>query len=268
MEPAEPAEGSADVGRTPVPQPRDRRRAPKMAELVAADLRRRIVTRELAEGDTLPAEATLLRQLGVSRPTLREAFRVLESESLIVVHRGVNGGARVQAPRREVAATYAGLVLQHRGTTLQDLHEARVIVEPPCAGRLARHRTGDDLAVLQGALGDAASVTEPGAAVRAHLRFHELVIELAGNDTLRLLNELLQLVLYRAGASAARPGSFAHEGALRRAERDHRALVDLVEAGNAAGAQQLWREHIDATRECSTGHLADSRVIDVVRVRP
>lgn len=239
-----------------------------MAEVVAADLRRRIVTRELAEGDTLPTEATLLRQLGVSRPTLREAFRVLESESLIVVLRGVNGGARVQAPRREVAATYAGLVLQHRGTTLRDLHDARVILEPPCAGRLARHRTDDDLAVLRTALEDAAIASDPVAVVGAHLRFHEIVVELAGNDTLRLLNELVHLVLGRADVLAYRPGPPGHEEALRRAERDHRRLVDLVEASDDAGAQDLWREHVDAGRECSLGPRAGSTVIDLLRVRP
>ncbi|EIV96383.1 transcriptional regulator, partial [Frankia sp. QA3] len=58
-------------------------RVPKTAELVAAHLRRQIVRGELHEGDALPPEAVLMEQFGVSRPTLREAFRVLESEALI-----------------------------------------------------------------------------------------------------------------------------------------------------------------------------------------
>ncbi|MCK9903482.1 GntR family transcriptional regulator, partial [Frankia sp. Cpl3] len=51
-------------------------RVPKTAELVAAQLRRQIVRGELVEGDALPPEAVLMEQFGVSRPTLREAFRV------------------------------------------------------------------------------------------------------------------------------------------------------------------------------------------------
>src|SRR5947207_2228594 len=95
-------------------------RVPKTAELVAAQLRRQIVRGELKEGDALPPEAALMEQFGVSRPTLREAFRVLESESLISIRRGSRGGARVHTPNGEVAARHAGLLLQVRGTTLGD----------------------------------------------------------------------------------------------------------------------------------------------------
>ena len=92
-------------------------RVPKMAELVAQQLRRQIIRGELPEGAALPSEAALMTQFGVSRPTLREAFRVLESEGLINVRRGAHGGARVQIPNGEAAARYAGLVLEFRGAT-------------------------------------------------------------------------------------------------------------------------------------------------------
>lgn len=61
---------------------------PKASELVAATLRRQIVTGELKPGELLPNEAILMQQFGVSRPTLREAFRILESEAIITVLRG------------------------------------------------------------------------------------------------------------------------------------------------------------------------------------
>ena len=116
-------------------------RVPKTAELVAAELRRKIVRGELAEGDALASEAALMAEFAVSRPTLREAFRVLESESLISIRRGARGGARVQLPNGNVAASYAGLVLEYRGTTLQDVYDARTYIEAPCAALLAKRRT-------------------------------------------------------------------------------------------------------------------------------
>src|SRR5947209_200378 len=96
-------------------------RVPKMAELVASELRRRVVSGELQEGDALPPESTLMETFGVSRPTLREAFRVLESEGLIEVHRGSRGGARVRLPTNDVVARYAGLVLEHGQATIADV---------------------------------------------------------------------------------------------------------------------------------------------------
>jgi GntR family transcriptional repressor for pyruvate dehydrogenase complex len=58
-------------------------RVPKMAEMISDHLRRQIVRGELSEGDVLPSEQELQTRFNVSRPTLREAFRILESESRI-----------------------------------------------------------------------------------------------------------------------------------------------------------------------------------------
>ncbi len=59
------------------------RAVPKAAEVVVGTLRRRIILGLLAEGDVLPSEDDLLVELGVSKPTLRQAIRILESESLV-----------------------------------------------------------------------------------------------------------------------------------------------------------------------------------------
>src|SRR3954465_11681703 len=128
----------ASVPPEPVPA---RLRVPKMAELVAGELRRQIVSRDPAGGDALASEADLMTRFGISRPTLREAFRVLESEGLIGVRRGAHGGARVRTPSDDAAARYAGLVLEYRGATLSDVYAPRNIVEPPCAAMLARRPT-------------------------------------------------------------------------------------------------------------------------------
>src|ERR1700726_3433330 len=121
-------------------------RVPKMGELVASSLRRQIVRGDLAEGDALPSEPELMQQFGVSRPTLREAFRVLESESLISVRRGAHGGAVGHVPNGDVAHRHAALVLEHRGETSGDVYEARGVIEPACVAQVARSRTQKQLA--------------------------------------------------------------------------------------------------------------------------
>jgi len=78
-------------------------RIPKMAELVAKNIRNRILEGDLKEGDSLPPEGKLLDAFNISRPTLREAFRILETEKLISVSRGSRSGATVHTPKIELA---------------------------------------------------------------------------------------------------------------------------------------------------------------------
>src|SRR5437879_811212 len=85
---------------------------PKAAALVASELRRQIVLGERVEGEMLPPEVQLMAELGVSRPTLRQALRILETELLVTVHRGRNGGTKVNRPSSQVAGRYLGNLLQ------------------------------------------------------------------------------------------------------------------------------------------------------------
>src|SRR5947208_13567171 len=96
-------------------------RSPKTAELVAGTLRRMVVDGQLKDGDFLPHEADLIAHFHVSRPTLREAVRVLESERLVEVRRGSRTGAKVRVPGPEIVARPAGLLLAISGTTLADV---------------------------------------------------------------------------------------------------------------------------------------------------
>src|SRR4051794_36590997 len=163
-------------------------RVPKTAELVAGHIRRRIVTGDLLEGDALPPETALMEEFGISRPTLREAFRILESEGLITVRRGARGGARVQVPSTDVAARYAGLVLQHRGATVADVLDARVVVEAPAARMLAARRDRASIAdKLQKKLD-----SFPDIDGEHFHEFNALVVELTGNETLVLLTNMLE----------------------------------------------------------------------------
>jgi GntR family transcriptional regulator, transcriptional repressor for pyruvate dehydrogenase complex len=141
-------------------------RAPKTAELIADQLRSQIVRGVLKQGDALPTEVELVKQFAVSRPTLREAFRVLESESLIVVRRGSRGGVLVSSPQTSVAARDFGLLLQMSGATLADVYEARRVLEPAAVRMLAERRTPDDIADLNAAAGALAVLVNEGPKAR------------------------------------------------------------------------------------------------------
>jgi len=105
-------------------------RIPKTAEVVAASIRKMIVRGDVKEGDFLPPEAQLIAHFGTSRPSIREAFRILENEQLISISRGSRKGALVHAPSVGNVARYAGLALQAQGTLLSDVYLARLAIEP------------------------------------------------------------------------------------------------------------------------------------------
>ena len=244
----------------------------KTGEMIAAYLRGKIVRGELAEGASLPAEVELMRQFDVSRPTLREAFRILETESLIEIRRGARG-ARITAPTVRVAARYIGLLLQTCGTTLADVYEARSLLEPAAAGLLARRRTEADLADLAACADDleglvtAADVTADVAEwTRCAQRFHDLLMQRAGNKTLlvqsAVLREVVQLHLLLAarqfGDTAATVAKFT------KVVRSYRKLIALLRAGDAAGAESHWRAHMDvAGRSLLPGQLRSASVLDL-----
>jgi DNA-binding FadR family transcriptional regulator len=240
-------------------------RLPKTAELVADDLRRRIIRGEFAAGEALPSESALMEHFGVSRPSMREAFRVLESESLISVRRGARGGARVQPPRPEVAARYVGLILQYQGTPLSDVYAVRALLEPPCAAALARRHTAADLAALRVALESSGADDDPGGAVAAYHDFHAVLIERAGNQTLVLLDRLVREIIAQANTLRARQDPTAFREASRSTMTTHRRLVDLIASGDADGAESLWRRHLREGARYALGDEAADAGLDILR---
>lgn len=239
-------------------------RVPKTAELVAAQLRRQIVEGDLSEGDSLPNEAVLRERFGVSRPTLREAFRVLEAEGLIEVHRGARGGARVRVPSDEAAARYAGLVLEHRGATLADVCAVRSIIEPVCAGIVAARCSADDVAALRQAVWDAEGATDTREQAEQQTEFHAQLVALAGNQTLALLHGIVQRILDQA--TARRFGNPTSEGeeAVHQGARAHHRLIDVIEAGDAERASRVWRRHLDETTEYLLRDGRSAMVLDLL----
>src|ERR1700741_1107645 len=162
---------------------------PKMANMVAADLREQIIEGVLNEGDPLPPEDQLMEHARVARTPVAEAWRILESEGLVVVRRGARGGAPIRTPSVRNVARYIGLVLQCEGATLRDVYDARLMLEAPAAGLLASgDDRGDILAALREALADGGrGLDNPAELSRAYGRFHQLLVQLSGSQTFEVL---------------------------------------------------------------------------------
>lgn len=241
-------------------------RVPKAGEMVASYLRRQIIRGELKEGDQLPPESVLMEEFGVSRPTLREAFRILEAEGAITVRRGVRGGARVQVPEVGVAARHVGLLLQYRGTLLSDVYEVRAILEPAAAWMAARRRTSADLTRLQEVLDRHRESTEdPGASFAADAEFHRLIVELSGNETLQVLSAMVGNVIREGDRAYAESHDWRHEQELVKiALRAHARLVELIRKRNGEEAEELWRKHLAESAKVVLGDRTTATVVELL----
>ena len=232
-------------------------RAPKTAELIAENLRRQIVRGDLKAGQTIPPEQQLMEQFGVSRPTLREAYRILETESLIGVRRGARGGAQVLEPDPMVAARHVALLLQLQGTTIQDVYEARLVGEPACARLLATRRTQQDLADLREVADGLGELLAAGATTTPDMsqwsgttyRFHELIMQRCGNKTLAVqgavLADIVAVHLSQAIATGMSREVDAQPARFKKTLRSYEKLIRLVEAKDADGAEKHWRAHME-----------------------
>jgi DNA-binding FadR family transcriptional regulator len=256
-EPVKEAEAHADAyGQLAQPL-----RLPKMAEVVAEYIRRDIVTGVLGEGTSLPPAAVLIERFGVSKPTIREALRILESETLIEVRRGA-GGARIRLPNEAAAGRAVGILLQLNRTTLADVSQARITFEPPLAALLARSWDGDDMAELRdGIERSRRTLSDPVAFAVSQADFHQLVVKLAGNQTLTLMARLLNEVIRRHETAVNKDPE--HDPLRVAALQEHEAFVELVAERRDADAEAFWRDHLRTNAENLLSASGPHTVLDL-----
>jgi GntR family transcriptional regulator, transcriptional repressor for pyruvate dehydrogenase complex len=238
-------------------------RLPKAAEIVAGRIRRDVATGRLKPGQTLPPEPFLLQTLGVGRPALREALRILEVEGLLSVRRGNRGGAVIETPKLATAARASGLYLQANGTRIDDIYEARLILEPAAAGRAAKFADDDELDRLRGVLAEEfAAVNDANAWAHAAVRFHEAVVELAHLKTLTLFTGILSEII-NAHQERTVAGRETDITGRSKASRAHKKLLDHIVNGDSAAAEAHWHRHIEATNTRYFSSGAAELVIDL-----
>lgn len=221
-------------------------RTARVPELMAADIRKRIVQGDLKQGDSLPPETALMEQYGVSRPTLREALRILEAESLIIVRRGGIGGAVVQRPSVDATARHFALILQDRGATIADVFKARFVIEPPAFGDLAKSATLEIIADIEERLDELDSLV--GSAQKyahAFSVFREYIIEKSGNLTLSLMSRLLDDILEKHATRTGEAQGGDWTALQRKSQRSLRKLVTLIQEHDAEGAKAFWQRHLE-----------------------
>lgn len=142
------------------------------------------------DGQHLGSEAELQARLGVSRPTLRQAAKVVESERLITVRRGLNGGFFATRPDERDVVLAPALYLRLRAATLHDMHKASRAVMPEAI--VAATACNDEalIAALRAVRDEIRDDAPPATIPRTELRLWRAVSAMGGNPVLSLFIDI------------------------------------------------------------------------------
>ena len=229
---------------------------PRVSDEVAEQIRRLIVSEQLAEGARLPAERELADRFGVSRPMVSQALRMLSLMGLVEIRRG--SGAYVLRRPQAMVTTSVGLMLDLGPGTMDALAELRLWLETlGVANAAARHAPDGGLQAALHRLAGAAS--SASAWIAADTLFHAAAVGAAGNTYLTAVYESVHTAVLTHeyehwGRTETEPAWLDPGGAPVLLDL-HQAIYDAVAAGDEEAARAAVQRHHAVMLE----HLAAAR---------
>jgi GntR family transcriptional repressor for pyruvate dehydrogenase complex len=224
---------------------------PRTYEVILRRIEQQLGSGELAVGDRIPAERTLAEQLGVSRPSVREAVKVLEALGVLEVTggQGRDSGAVVVARPGEAIGAAMRLHVATRSLPIADLVETRVLLEAASMRRLgARVRTEPGGPALlapaeQILLRMADQQLPPSQFHQLDTAFHVAIAQVAGNVVVEVMMVSLREAIeaYVLAAVPALPDWSATADVLR---AQHAAVLSALRAGDGDLAADRVERHI------------------------
>ena len=224
-----------------------------LTERVIDQIIQRVRDNDLTPGDRLPSERELASLLGVSRPVVREAIRVLAARGQVAVQHG--RGVFVQDSLAMQNLRAAAATAEH---DLLELFAMREVLEVPAAGWAAERADAAALDVLRKDLAelDEAARPDPDFKEMQHLdsRVHMHIVEMAGNrfmiQTLGVLQEMMH---------AGMRTTLHLPGRYESSREDHHRILHALERKDADEARNGARDHIRSALAAATEHLASLR---------
>ncbi|MFD1716706.1 FadR/GntR family transcriptional regulator [Georgenia deserti] len=208
---------------------------------IVTQVRELVRTNQLSPGDRLPSERELAALLGVSRPSLREALKLLQAQGVLEIRHG--HGVFVSEPRA-AASLRAALIREDIG--VDELFAMREVLELPAAAWAAERQNTEALAALEEAHAelDAYSYTEDLDYERLReldAAFHLSIVAASGNRFLRQTTIILHEIL-----AAGMQTTLRVPGRVEKSREDHRRILEAILAGDVAGAREAAQAHVRA----------------------
>lgn len=209
----------------------------KLVDTAVRSLQEAIRLGRWRSGEMLPGQRDLAEQMGISRPSLREALTVLETLGLIQVLPGRGVMVRDRSSSPELAA-----VPVRETVRMEDVFQSRYALEPFIVGLVAQSIDPNDVSRLRLNLADMSDAIADGdinAAVDAHIAFHSMLVSFTSNPIFMAVTEQINDAL-----SKSSPLMRARSESMVEPLREHEAIVRAIRQRDSSKASQLMRNHI------------------------
>ena len=220
---------------------------------IADQIRTLIGSGEFPAGSRLPSERDLAKQLGVSRPSVREALIALEVEGLVEVRIGSGIYALEQAGRPAAPASGAAAAVEAEAGPFE-LLRARYVIESECAALAAKTAKKQQVQAIEAALDEMQGEMQGSVpALGGDRLFHLRIAEATGNGALVAVVKMLWEE--RTGPLYQRlEEHYDSPGLWNAAMAEHRAVLKAIAARDPAGARSAMQRHLNhAYKRFSTG---------------
>lgn len=208
-----------------------------LPETIAKEIKKSIIEQQLTPGTKLQNEMELLQVYGVSRPTLREAIKILIAENIVEIRRGK--GTYV-TQNLGIGDDPLGLEFSNQKHLIRNLFETRLLIEPPIARLAAIRRSDADLAALRTSLEAFTIHFEKGESHAVYdVAFHTNIARCSKNDVLFRIQPIINESIWKGAIE-----TYELEASHKRAMVLHNKVFSAIENQDALLAEETMRNHI------------------------
>lgn len=211
---------------------------------IVALIRRKITFQEYLPGDVLPNEETLANRFSVSRACIRESLSILKAQGYLESRRGKHGGTFIKniLESNKIDNLYGDLVLMGQ-MEIQDLLDARLLIEPVAAREAAIRATPGDVLTLQGYLEQSINATTQDKYIEYQIIFHNAIGQICGNPfyaiSIRNFMKFTQLFMQTMGEQSLQ----MHDST------DHEAILQAISTNKPGLAFEKMYVHNSKTKD-------------------
>lgn len=212
----------------------------RISNNIVQQIRQAILKGNLHPGDRLPPEKEIAQKFGVSKASLREAYRALEALGLIEVRQGVSGGAFICKVDQDIFQEGLINYIFFQQPTIDEFTKFRLMLEPQLTRKAALNRNRELLTLLQENLHSSRKMVKKGTfSYEIDLEFHKLIAQDAENTFLSLMINSVHNALVAIKRSFKPDIAFCEH-----VHAAHERIYAAIEGGHGEKAEKAMEDHL------------------------